>query len=265
MVYLNKFVVAVKVNGKILRETDNTVSLPFGSEYSIFVKNLDSRRALANVSVDGKEAISGLILPAYGSVDLERFVKDWQTGNRFKFIERTGAIEAHRGIGAEDGLIRVEFRAERVFLERPVPMSNRPYGDGRRPMMPMRRGPMAGVTGSAGPARRSTSNGPIPGMNSSREVERGAEVCAATADCAFNDQGITVPGSQSNQRFVVGEYFPTEAHSDVLILKLRGTVGNQPIQEPVTVSHKPKCVTCGRTNKAESKFCCQCGTALLII
>jgi len=234
MVYLNKFVVAVKVNGKILRETDNTVSLPFGSEYSIFVKNLDSQRALANVSVDGKEAISGLILPAYGGVDLERFVKDWQTGNRFKFIERTGAVEAHRGIGAEDGLIRVEFCAERVFLV------------------------------SAGPARRSMSSRPIPGMNSSREVERG-EVCAATADCAFNDQGITVPGSQSNQRFVVGEYFPTEAHSDVLILKLRGTVGNQPIQEPVTVSHKPKCVTCGRTNKAESKFCCQCGTALLII
>ena len=45
MMYDKKFVVALKVNGKILRERDDTVSLPFGCEYSILVKNLHSVRS----------------------------------------------------------------------------------------------------------------------------------------------------------------------------------------------------------------------------
>ena len=80
-----------------------------------------------------------------------------------------------------------------------------------------------------------------------------------------NDSGITVPGSESQQRFTPGLYFPTESHSDVIVIKLRGMIGNKKVAAPVTVEHKPQCGTCGRANKAGSAYCSKCGTALLII
>ena len=58
MVYQDKFVVSVKVNGKVLREHDKDhVYLPFGSEYSILLKNLESRKALVTINIDGKNAL----------------------------------------------------------------------------------------------------------------------------------------------------------------------------------------------------------------
>jgi hypothetical protein len=59
MMYSNRFVCSVKVNGKILREQSGTVTLPFGCEYEILLKNLNSRRAMVSVSVDGKDATDG--------------------------------------------------------------------------------------------------------------------------------------------------------------------------------------------------------------
>src|ERR1700721_1628098 len=107
MMYSNKFVASLKVGGKILREQSGVVALPFGAEYGILLKNLNSRRAQVKVTVDGQDATEGtkLILPANGSINLERFIKNGnlKTGNKFKFIERTSKIEDHRGIKEDDG------------------------------------------------------------------------------------------------------------------------------------------------------------------
>ena len=54
-----------------------------------------------------------------------------------------------------------------------------------------------------------------------------------------------------------------EKHS--IVLKLLGeTPDNKPVLQPVNVKMKPKCVTCGKLNKAKAKFCTECGTALEI-
>jgi len=114
MMYSNKLAIALKSAGKVLREFDDQVYVPFGSEYSILVKNLNSVRALVSVSVDGEDAGDGTQFVIHGNseIELERFIKNgnFKKGNRFKFIERTDAVEDHRGIGIEDGLIRVEFQ-----------------------------------------------------------------------------------------------------------------------------------------------------------
>lgn len=119
----NKLVVALKHNGKVLREQKDkdgnvTTFLPFGSEYSIFIKNLNSVRALVRVSLDGQSVTDGEDLVVYGNdeLNLERFLKagNMNNGNKFKFIERSAKVEAHRGIEAEDGLLRVEFQFEKV-------------------------------------------------------------------------------------------------------------------------------------------------------
>src|ERR1700676_1587045 len=105
MTYRKNFVCAIKVNGKVLRESSDRVELPFGSEYGVLLKNLDSVRMQARISIDGKEATGWLIIGPNQSIDVERFVEDLDRGNRFKFIERTERIEEHRGIKAEDGLV----------------------------------------------------------------------------------------------------------------------------------------------------------------
>ena len=116
--YQEKFVTAVLVAGKILREHGASVYLPFDQDFTLRFKNLNSVRALVRVSIDGQDATegtSGLVVPANGTIDLERFIKNGNltAGNKFKFIERTVKIEnGPRGIQLEDGLIRIEFEFE---------------------------------------------------------------------------------------------------------------------------------------------------------
>ncbi len=267
MVYRNKFVAAIKVNGCVLREIEDVVSLPFGSEYSIFLKNLDSLRVSVSLSIDGQDVAEGtkMILSPNETCDLERFIRNrnLNQGNRFKFIERTDAIEHHRGIGAEDGLVRIEFWKE---LVRPVyvkpPVFERPYYPPPRP--PCEPWPKMPKWFAKGPhpraASRQRKSMSAPSASGSRMDTR-----IYGASNRSNDQGITVPGSQSGQRFAWGGWFETEPQSEVIIIRLRGEVAGIPIEQPITVDHKPECETCGRKNKSTSRFCSQCGTALVLV
>lgn len=115
MMHKKNLVAAIRVNEKVLRESNDRVELPFGSEYSILLKNLDTVRQQVQIQIDGKETSGWIVLNPGEKQNLERFPRNnLSEGNRFKFIERTEAIETHRGIGAEDGLIRIEFKREIV-------------------------------------------------------------------------------------------------------------------------------------------------------
>jgi hypothetical protein len=115
MMYKKNLVAAIRVNGKVLRESNDRVQLPFGSEYSILLKNLDTVRQQVNIQIDGKESSGWIVLNPGEKQNLERFPRNnLSEGNRFKFIERTEAVENHRGIAAEDGLVRIEFKREIV-------------------------------------------------------------------------------------------------------------------------------------------------------
>src|SRR5882762_905532 len=247
MVFQNKIVTAIKVSGRILRENENTVTLPFGAEYSILIKNMDSRRVQVKVSVDGKDATEGtwLVIGPNSDLELERFIRNgnFENGNRFKFIERTSDIEEHRGIGAEDGLIRVEYKREKIVQQeetiirrrivdeyepwpvyppcpRPRPWPGNPWKD--RPMYKS-----SGPTASSRSMRQGPSGQSRASFSASLPTMDSADV---TQDCAFNP-GITVPGSQSNQKFVTAQWFQTEAQSEVIVLKLRGQIGEVKVQQ----------------------------------
>lgn len=116
MMYNQKLVASLKANGKVLREFKDTIYIPFGSEYSVLLKNLNTVRCVVNVFIDGDNVVpGGLVLAAGQECNLERSIKNGnlQEGNKFKFIERTGSIEEHRGIKLEDGLIRIEYQFEK--------------------------------------------------------------------------------------------------------------------------------------------------------
>lgn len=270
--YGNKLAVAIKSNSKILREFKDTVYIPFGSEYSIFVKNLNSVRAVVNITIDGVDiAPGGVVVNANSSVDLERFIKNGNLleGNRFKFIERTNSIEQHRGIGVEDGLIRIEYQFEKPapsYVYNPwdkiggysTTSTSATYNVG---------GVLRTADFSKGESTRSAASNAASttllnmGIATNSSVHDGM----ATMDCNFNDAGITVPGSHSSQRFTTTTVGVLEAERHVMVLRLLGeTENNKPVLTPVTVKHKPRCQTCNRQNKANAKFCVECGTALQI-
>ncbi len=115
--YSNKFAACVKVGGKVLREDNGVTTLPFNAEYQVRLKNMASVRAMVKVEIDGTDVTDGtwLVLGPNSSMDLERFIKNgnWNSGNKLKFVKRTGKVEEHRGIKAEDGLVRIEYKFEK--------------------------------------------------------------------------------------------------------------------------------------------------------
>lgn len=282
--YSNKLVASLKANGKILREFKDTVYIPFGSEYSFLIKNLNTTRALVNIFIDGEDVIEGgLVLNAGQEVDLERYVKNGNlsAGNRFKFIERTNSIEQHRGAKLEDGLVRIEFQ-----FEQPRPVLNitdtiwksqdkfrytgmsGSTGDayyGTNSASYNVNGIMRNVDFSAGESMKASATSATNATLQSMNISTSSAVHDGMATMDWNDTGITVPGSKSEQKFqttTLGALDPTK-HS--IVLKLLGeTPDNEPVRKPVTVKHKPRCVTCDKLNKANAKFCQECGTALEI-
>jgi len=273
MMYQSKLVASLKANGKILREFKDTVYIPFGSEYSFLLKNLHTQRAVVNIYIDGDNIVEGgLVINAGQEVNLERYVKNGNLteGNRFKFIERTQAVEdGPRGIKLEDGLVRIEFQYEKPYV--PPQWNNTSWisASGSTTLASYNvNGMMRSVDFS--------KNGEITAQAASAAVDK---YCAdngivnkieahdgmATMDWCQNEVGITVPGSRSNQKFSTVTMGTMELEKHSMVIKLLGeTPDNKPVTKPVTVERKPECITCGKKNKAHAKFCTECGTALEI-
>ena len=279
MMYNQKLVASLKANGKILREFKDTVYIPFGSEYSFLIKNLNTTRALVNIFIDGEDVIEGgLVLNAGQEVDLERYVKNGNlnAGNKFKFIERTQAIEdGPRGIKLEDGLVRIEFQFEKPY----VPPVNRGWltasgGTNQNSIYPAsfnvngalrsvdfsQNGQVMAQAASAAVDKYCADNGIV---NKSEVHDGMATMDWMDMNQTVNDVGITVPGSRSEQKFQTTFMGAMEAEKHTIVLKLLGeTPNNKPVLAPVTVKAKQECDTCGHKNKATAKFCNKCGTSL---
>ncbi len=253
MMYNNKLVCCLKANGKILREFNDEVKIPFGSEYSILIKNLHNRRAQVRISIDGVDALGGraLIVNSNSEHELSRFVNDLNSGNSFKFIERTSGIEQHRGIKMDDGIIRITFQYERI---QPKFRNIQSYEDN--------------IIFCADPLRSVYSkglNGSIQCSTAGMAWSGNDQTRGVAASNVINDVGITVPGSISNQKFNEVSGFDVEVEEHIMVLRLSGFVEGKEVIQPITVKTKPKCTICGKQNKATAKFCIECGTALQII
>ena len=289
MMYNNKLAVALKANGKVLREFKDTVYVPFGTEYTIFIKNLNTVRASVTIEVDGQDATENvsLIINPKEELELTRFIKNGNlnTGNRFKFIERTANIEQHRGVGVEDGLIRIEFEFERERQPMVTLTNHQPWWDqkigspwyGREDKIyyadpsyytcdtAVSKGALRSTSPTHGELMNSvTCNAATFSATAAPTMGMATAACAAPQ--SFNDAGITVPGSVSDQKFSTVYGFIGDGVKHAIVLKLLGeNPEGQVIQQPITVKAKPKCVTCGKVNKATAKFCSECGTSLTIV
>ncbi len=293
MVYQNKVAVAIKCHGKVLRERDGVVTLPFGSEYGVLIKNMHSCRILAKLSIDGKDTADGqrLIIEPNSSVEIRRYIRNGNlsNGNAFKFVERTSAVEESRGITVDDGFVRVEFWLEHVVIPDNVEVQPNyvPYPWSKPwwpypsypvyPTYPPYPRPWKWVTwGTQNTCNSNTSvkaNSAKLGVFAMNvdNVPDGATYSRTNAEAsvsqieAQNDTGITVPGSVNHQKFSAGPNFRVEDTSHVLVLRLRGKLAGEPVEVPLTVKTDLTCSVCYKTWPGTQTFCGNCGAALILI
>lgn len=258
---------AIKANGKVLREFDDTTYIPFGSEYSILLKNLDPKRKVkVTVHIDGQDALDGtsMIIDPKSELDLKRFIKNGNLseGNAFKFIEKTEKIEQFRGNRAEDGLITVKYEFQRLPVISITHWNSYPYktyytNDIWYDSMAL---------GEA----ESRHKGFVP-----PDVLRGATSCSVSdnsaninylSNVAQNTAGITAPGSVTQQQFRVAEQFYGDSNILTMTVQLKGgTPEGKKVTKEVAVKKLVRCSMCGSNVRQTAKFCHECGASVQIV
>lgn len=282
MTYKDNFVVEVKSNGKILRVKDNAVFLPFGSEYTLLLKNLNSRRASVNISIDGDDVLDNhsLILDANSSTELEGFLHGNVARNRFRFINKTKQISDYRGDRADDGLIRVEFAFEKPqpkpMIEKVIkevhhyynpPIQFTYYGTNADWTYHYNQSSAGKNVSESETVMYSNCNTPLKSRSfspdiKSREVDISSLGVQNASENPNADEGITVKGSEVHQQFNYASFGELE-EANVIVISLKGIsqTGNN-VSQPITTKDKLTCSSCGTKSKSSFKFCPNCGTFL---
>ena len=283
MTYKDNFVAEVIYNGKILRIKDGAVNLPYGSEYTLLLKNLNSRKASVKVSIDGQDVLdyASLILEPNSSTELEGFLSGTIAKNHFRFIHKTKEIQEHRGDRVDDGLIRVEFAFEKptpeVLNRQIITEHHDVYHHNYFPRFQWNHndwfvGDSTVKYGSTGDGvdqmSYTNSGGEVKGMaeNNARGINvnmvQTEQLGVESLGQPLDDEGITVKGSECHQSFRYGAIGALE-QSQVITIQLKGISGSgAQVQKPVTVSAKLECSTCGTKSKSSFKYCPSCGTYL---
>jgi len=240
MMYNSKLIAVIKVNGKVLRETGETVYIPFGSEYEIALRNMHTTKAVVDITIDGVDVLDGssLVIRPNDNGSIEGFMKGNNVSHKFKFIEKTQEISDHRGDDISDGYIRISFK-----FEKPPTVSNISY-------LP-----------------RTYTNKPFSDKTGDPLYDIYASVRSVSTNTmrrAPMDDGITVKGSNSNQSFQNTSIGLIEDIEHIIVFQLKGQTPSGVIDKPILTKTKIKCDTCGRASGSKHKFCGNCGTSLVV-
>lgn len=235
--YNEKFVAVIKHKGKILRDDCGIVRLPFGSEYTILLKNKNSVKAVANVEVDGKDVLQsyGIIVPPNQSVEITGWMRDMSKTNKFKFIQKTKQIQKFRGNRVDDGLIRVEYRFEKKCVPK---VTSNPWEI------------------YCGNNDEKWSWSTVTNCNSDANY---ISKCSAQS----KDEGITVKGKVVDQEYQHGSTDLLENVSSVIIINLYGiSKAGKKVEKVITTRSRIQCDICGKKWKSNIKYCGNCGNYL---
>jgi len=246
MVFKDNFVAVVKCDGKILREIDGIVRLPFGSEYSILMKNLDSRKVVVSVDIDGENVTDGKILiDGNSSFELKGRIKGKEVSKKFKFIEKTEEVSKNREDRPDDGIIRIEYQFEddKWYIYE--------WSKYRTPYWEFNWYPPVEY--------KYTSDKYYVRCSSSGF----SYYYCSDGLTSTNDEGITVDGSDEHQSFTEVNVPLLEQTKHVITIKLKGKASEGNVKVPITTREKIKCKTCGKSNKSSYKYCPHCGTRLV--
>lgn len=220
--YRNKFVVVVIVDGKIQQETaSGTCEIPFGSQYTIRLRNRNSKRAVCNLYIDGENVSGGgFIIEANSHVDIERPV---HSNRKFLFdsIDSENAYDQGKNAHFENynhGLIEAKFALERVYQPYYTPNSYTLNSGLNNPNLL--------VTGAINSNHLHDAQPPISGTIkygsdcfSSKSLLRSNNMQITSTSANF--AGVTLEGDKSNQTFTTTN-FVDDGDWTTVRLRLRG-------------------------------------------
>lgn len=275
--YSNKLVASIKTNGQIAREHGDIVYLPFGSDYTIFLKNLHTKKAVINISIDGKDILDGtqLILDGGMALDLKRWIQkgDMTTGPKLRFIEKTDTIRETKEETGMDGIIEVTYQFEYEWpqwnfdntLYRSASPSigkggNQVYGGFKGGnLMNMNVG---GSIGSSLDGNVQTYSSQVKSLDGSLSAAPQVEQEILCSASIANEEGMTVKGQDIEQEFkeVCVPFLDATVHKIVLCLK--GDVNQKKVAKAITVKTKINCDACDKKQSSKNKFCVSCGNNL---
>jgi hypothetical protein len=270
--YKNSCLASIRVNNRTLREKHNkTVFLPFNSQYSIFLRNDNTRRAYVSIKIDGTDVLGGdgLILNGYGyEINLERFLTDGNlnNGRRFKFVKASDE-RVQDPSSPENGLVEIEFWLEKpiniVYYPTPFVLRNDEW---RISSWPISSWPW--YSGHTGSYNHKTLSGAINCSTNYSATTIGAGSATKTMATTLPDSGMkesfssdigaTVEGNKSSQSFVNTTFGEKEYPSTVIKLWLRG------LDREITTADKLYCTSCGKKLNFDYEFCPKCGTEVVI-
>jgi hypothetical protein len=279
-VYKDKLAAAIKVKGAPLREHGENVYIPFGEEYTLMLNNYGTSKALVNIDIDGERAMTGLVVQPNQIVNLERYQNK---PHKFKFIERTEKVEGKRGIRIGDGLVRISYKFEQILAPTIWTSPHTLYYPPG-----VRSAELSDVQGSWCSSDTKLTATNINCHSTLKSMLSSGAAMSMSYDAAEPmNQGITVQGSVSDQKFKEVLSFTLEDKEHVMVFKLNGKAVEKPItNEPARCKKcnakirgnfcsncgtkaevsKPErkkwCPTCGEYNSELKKFCPECGTNL---
>jgi len=228
----NKLVAGIKVNGKVMREFKEDIYIPFGTDYSIFLKNLNSVKAQVKISIDDRDILDGkaLLIDPNENLDLERWlVGGNNTGPKLKFVEKTEKIRETKTETGMDGIVVIKFQFEQVYSPNHILYHENYYP----------------------PVTYGTSDDRCRGLDT---FSTSCDVQCSSSD---NTDGFTVKGEESNQSFKNGYIGTLEEQEHTICFKLKG--GHQ---KPITVKTRFICDACQSKMPLNYKFCSHCGNNL---
>ena len=262
----NKLVATIKSDGKIMREHGDTVYLPFGSNYSIFLKNLNVVKAEVRIKIDDQDILGGnsIIIEPSKSVDISRWLlnNDLSKGPKLKFIEKTDSIRETKTETGMDGIVEITYQFEAPPVYGWVYNSHYSYdtiyGSPRSfdaskikvggNIMNMNVGATVGSTSVDSALYSSPVFADTPQYND--------VYCSATV---LNEEGMTVKGDEVKQEFKHAYIGNLESTVHNIVLQLKGNVNEVQIKKPVYVNTKVKCSACEKKQSSTNKFCSGCG------
>lgn len=259
------FVIAVLNNGKVLREVNGTVFLPFNSEYTIRVKNPTGYRVGVVIDVDGTEITNGkVVIDPRDSIDLKRMLVngDMYNGPALKFVPLSDG-RVQDPTSSENGVIKVRF-----YKEVSIP-KNYTYGSD---YYRVKFSDVDNTVGTDPGFLRNLGSSAVRNAQTKGIVGQSIFGSSAETLCSSHDSfsgnierrvtcstagqaGATVEGSNVSQQFkqVSMEFEPFACAT--LVLRMRG------LEEPVFSKSKEKlyCTNCGGKIKITDNFCGKCG------
>jgi hypothetical protein len=261
MTHHNDFILALKYQGKVLRESNGKVFLPFNSEYSLLLKNNRSYRAMAQVFIDGMDVSDGreFVIDPHSNMEIERFLLDgnFDKGNKFKFVKSD-----HKDVvdpsSSDNGIVKVIFWEEQsVSKVEYVPYY--PYYPSQYQYYtyPQFHYPPLYDTHTTIRSNSMSNSVGGGGTESSSFTHSSTSVCTHYGE----ETGATIEGDESSQHFNT-VWTMDKNYSTETVLQLQIV----PTQKPVTVqgtrrSHCPKC-NYKIKNSWTVHFCPHCGTRL---